>query len=380
MQELLREAEAMKETIVEHRRHLHACPEVGFELEKTTDYVQKTLISLGYEPKTVGKCGIIAEIGEGEECVLLRADMDALDISEESELPFAAGNGKMHACGHDMHTAMLLGCAELLKKHEKNLKNRIRLMFQPAEETLSGAADMMAHGVTSGATRAFMLHVMTAVDLPTGAIVLPPAGITAPAADFFKITVRGRGVHGAMASLGTDPIMAAAHILQSLDIICTRELPLSESAALTVGAFQAGTAANVLPEDAMLMGTVRCFDDDLEKRLRARITEIAEGTAKVFHAAARTEFFGGCPTLRIDAALREQLAASLPAMTPEGMGKFSGSEDFAHITHAIPSVMLALAAGRTSEGYTYPLHHPKVCFDEAALPVGAALYAYLGLS
>ncbi len=377
MQELLKEAEAMKETIAEHRRLLHTCPEVGFDLTKTTEYVQKTLISLGYEPKTVGKCGIIAEIGEGEDCVLLRADMDALDISEESGLPFAAGNGKMHACGHDMHTAMLLGCAALLKG--KKLKNRVRLMFQPAEETLTGAADMIAHGVVSGVARAFMLHVMTAVDLPTGTIVLPPAGVTAPAADFFKITVRGRGVHGAMASLGTDPIMAAAHILLSLDTIRTRELPLSESAALTVGAFQAGSAANVIPEEAVLMGTVRCFDDNLEKRLRTRITEIAEGTAKVFHAAAHTEFFGGCPTLRIDTALREKLAASLPVMTPEGMGKFSGSEDFAHITHAIPSVMLALAAGRTSEGYTYPLHHPKVRFDEAALPVGAALYAFLGM-
>ncbi len=370
MQELLREAEAMKETVVAHRRQLHACPEVGFALEKTTDYVQKTLISLGFQPKTVGKCGIVAEIGEGKECVLLRADMDALDMQE----------GKMHACGHDMHTAMLLGCAALLKKHEKNLKNRVRLMFQPAEETLSGAADMIAHGVTSGATRAFMLHVMTAVDLPTGTIVLPPAGVTAPAADFFKITIKGRGVHGAMASLGTDPIMAAAHILLSLDTIRTRELPLSESAALTVGAFQAGTAANVIPEEAVLLGTVRCFDDDLEKRLRTRITEMAEGTAKVFHAAARTEFFGSCPTLKNDAALREKLAASLPVLTPEALGKNSGSEDFSHITHAIPSVMLALAAGRVGEGYTYPLHHPKVRFDEAALPVGAALYAYLGLS
>ncbi len=366
MQELLKDAEAIKETIVAHRRQLHACPEVGFDLTKTADYVQKTLRALGYETKTVGKCGVVAEIGEGEG-VLLRADMDALDMPQ----------GKMHACGHDMHTAMLLGCAALLKG--KKLKNRVRMMFQPAEETLAGAADMIAHGVTVGINRAFMMHVMTAVDLPVGTIVLPPAGITAPAADFFKITVRGRGVHGAMASKGTDPVMAASHILLSLDTIRTRELPLSENAALTVGCFQAGTAANVIPEEAVLMGTVRCFDDDLEKRLRTRITEIAEGTAKVFRATARTEFFGGCPTLKIDAALREKLAASLPAVMPKTLGSFSGSDDFSHITHAVPSVMLALAAGKTSEGYMHPLHHPKVRFDEAALPVGTALYAYLGM-
>ncbi len=389
MQNLLKEAEAITETVIAHRRHLHACPEVGFDLAKTADYVQKTLCSLGYEPKTVGQCGIVADIGEGDDCVLLRADMDALPITEEASLPFSAQNGSMHACGHDMHTAMLLGAAELLKSREKFLKNRVRLMFQPAEETLSGAADMITHGVLSGVSRAFMLHVMTAIDLPTGTIVLPPAEITAPAADFFKITVRGHGVHGAMASEGTDPIMAAAHILLSLDSIRTRELALSEAAAITVGSFQAGAAANVIPEEAVLRGTVRSYDDTLEKHLRARITEIAEGTAKVFSAAARTEFFGSCPTLRNDAALLDTLASSLPSLlgpervlTPKKMGKLSknsGSEDFAHITHKVPSVMLALAAGRTSEGYMHPLHHSKVMFDEGALPVGAALYAFLGL-
>lgn len=388
MQNLLKEAEAIKETVIAHRRTLHACPEVGFDLTKTAGYVQKTLLSLGYEPKTVGQCGIVAELGRGDDCVLLRADMDALAITEEASLPFSAQNGNMHACGHDMHTAMLLGAAELLKKREKSLKNRVRLMFQPAEETLSGAADMITHGVLSGVSRAFMLHVMTAIDLPVGTALLPPSGITAPAADFFKITVRGRGVHGAMASEGADPIMAAAHMLLSLDSIRTRELPLSEAAAITVGCLQAGAAANVIPEEAVLMGTVRSYDDTLEKRLRARITEIAEGTAKVFSTAARTEFFGSCPTLRNDAALLDTLTSSLPSLlgtervlTPEKMGKLSknsGSEDFAHITHKVPSVMLALAAGRTSEGYTHPLHHPKVRFDENALPVGAAVYAFLG--
>lgn len=375
------------------RRYLHACAEVGFDLPHTRAYVWKGLTDMGVTPRKCGRCGIVAQLGEGENCVLLRADMDALPIREASGLPFACTNGSMHACGHDMHTAMLLEAARILKAREPQLKGVVRLMFQPAEEILQGAADMMADGLLDAPTpsAAFMIHVLTGLEIPAGTVVVSAQGTGAPAAGMFQIRVQGKGCHGAMPHTGVDPIAAAAHIVLNLQQIQSREMSIAQPCALTIGLLHAGDAPNAIPDQAVLQGSYRVFEDEASRFVEGRIVQIAEQTAGICRAEARVDMLGGCPTLQNDerlsalaaASLKELLGAERVLLSSELGGtaaKASGSEDFANITHAIPSLMVALAAGAPVDGFVYPAHHPKVRFDEAALPVGAAVYACLAES
>lgn len=375
------------------RRALHACPGTGFDLQETFDYVWQALTAMGLHPRKCGQCGIIADIGTGEKSVLLRADMDALPIQEEADVPFASQNGSMHACGHDMHTAMLLEAARVLKHMENQLAGRVQLMFQPAEELLLGAADMLADGLLADARpcAAFMIHVLTNIDLPAGTVIVSAPGVSAPAAGMFEIRIQGKGCHGAMPHTGVDPITVAAHTALNLQHIQTRELSLNQSCALTIGMLQSGDTANVIPDKAVLRGSLRAFDEETHQYLIRRVSEIAAQTAGMFHAYAETEMLGGSPTLINDehlsasalAALRDLLGQDRVLLSSELGGdakKSSGSEDFANVTHVVPSLMVAVAAGRPQDGYTFPAHHPKTAFDESALPAGAAVYTQLAIN
>ena len=390
MHELLHQADAARVTA--DRRYLHAHAETGFDLHDTFDYVWKQLKDMGLAPKKCGKCGIIADIGTGDRCVLLRADMDALAIREEADVPFASTNGCMHACGHDLHTAMLLEAARLLKARENALSGRVRLMFQPAEEPLLGAADMLENGLLADVQvgAAFMLHVLTNLDLPAGTVIVSAPGVSAPAAGMFEIRIQGKGCHGAMPHTGVDPVTIAAHTVLNLQQIQTRELSLTQPCVLTIGMLQAGASANVLPDRAVLRGSLRAFDDEAHQYLIRRVEEIAAGTASLFHGSAQTQMLGSAPTLLNDdklsgmavSALKELLGDERVLLSSELGGdtrKSSGSEDFAHVSHVVPSLMVALAAGRPKDGYAFPAHHPKALFDESVLPVGAAVYAKLAL-
>ena len=390
MHELLHQADAARVTA--DRRYLHAHAETGFDLHDTFDYVWKQLKDMGLAPTKCGKCGIIADIGTGDRCVLLRADMDALAIREEAEVPFASTNGCMHACGHDLHTAMLLEAARLLKARENALSGRVRLMFQPAEEPLLGAADMLENGLLADVQvgAAFMLHVLTNLDLPAGTVIVSAPGVSAPAAGMFEIRIQGKGCHGAMPHTGVDPVTIAAHTVLNLQQIQTRELSLTQPCVLTIGMLQAGASANVLPDRAVLRGSLRAFDDEAHQYLIRRVEEIAAGTASLFHGSAQTQMLGSAPTLLNDdklsgmavSALKELLGDERVLLSSELGGdtrKSSGSEDFAHVSHVVPSLMVALAAGRPKDGYAFPAHHPKALFDESVLPVGAAVYAKLAL-
>ena len=390
MHEILAAADAKR--IAADRRYLHAHAETGFDLNDTFAYVWKCLTDMGLVPRKCGKCGIIADIGQGKDSVLLRADMDALPIREEADVSFASPNGCMHACGHDMHTAMLLEAARLLKDRENELKGCVRLMFQPAEEPLLGAADMLKNGLLDGVTvhAAFMIQVLTNVDLPTGTVIVSAPGVSAPAAGMFEVQIHGKGCHGAMPHTGIDPIAIAAHTVLNLQQIQTRELSLTQSCALTIGMLQAGETANVIPDSAVLRGSLRAFDDETHQYLIRRVEEIAVQTAALFRGSAEVKLLGGAPTLINDEnlskamlpALRELLGEERVLLSSELGGeakKSSGSEDFANVSHAVPSLMVALAAGNPADGYTYPAHHPKTAFDEAVLPVGAAVYAQMAL-
>ena len=388
-EQILREAKALQEEIKSHRLWLHTHAETGFDLTETKPYVKSALMKMGYTVQECGKAGLVTTVGKpGGKVLLLRADMDALPIAEEADVDFACQNGRMHACGHDMHTAMLLGAAKLLKAHESELDGMVKLMFQPAEEIFEGSKDMIASGVLENPRpdAALMIHVAAGMPLPAGTVVVSAPGVSAPAADYFTIRVHGKGCHGSAPQNGIDPLTAAAHILIALQEIHARELSASDEAVLTIGTFHAGEAGNVIPDTATMGGTIRTYDEKTRSYLKERITAIAKNVAEAFRAGAEVGFGSGCPTLVNDKGLSETvtgylkdlLGANRAFTTAELSGgkpaRGGGSEDFAYVSHEVPSLMLALAAGEPSKGYVYPQHHPKVKFDESILSTGAAVF------
>lgn len=397
-EQLLEEAAKLKETLVFNRRYLHSHAGTGFDLKDTLAFVKKELADMGYEPKECGKSGLVALAGGKKDgkVFLIRADMDALPIKEEAEVDFACVNGCMHACGHDMHTAMLLGAAKLLKAHEEEIEGTIKLMFQPAEEIFEGSYDMIESGLLKNpdVDAALMIHVMAGMPFEAGTVIVSAPGVSAPAADYFEIRVQGTGCHGSMPNTGVDPLNAAAHILIALQEIHSRELAMDDRAVLTVGTMNAGTAANAIPDIAVMKGSIRTFDEDVRRFIKERLVQIAEGIAKSFRAEAKVIFGSGCPTLVNDKDLsvcaekytKELLGksrafslADLNAMSGGQKSKTAGSEDFAYVSQEVPSIMLALAAGQPEKGYVYPQHHPMVKFDEDALVNGSTVYAYTAM-
>lgn len=398
-EEMIREAADMKAELTEKRKYLHAHAETGFALQNTLTYVKSELEKMGYTPKPCGRAGLVALAGGQTpgRVFLLRADMDALPIREQSDVDFASDNGCMHACGHDMHTAMLLGAAKLLKRHEGEIRGTVKLMFQPAEEIFEGSADMIRAGVLENphVGGALMIHVMAGMSFDAGTVVVSDPGVSAPAADYFEIRVRGRGCHGSMPNMGVDPLTAAAHILIALQEIHSRELAMADRAVLTVGTFHAGTAANAIPDEAVMGGSLRTFDEELRITVKQRMADIVTSIAKAFRAGADIIFGSGCPTLKNDRDLagdtyryvkellgsgRVFTVAELSAGSENGGTSGSaGSEDFAYVSQKVPSVMLALAAGQPEKGYVYPQHHPMVKFDNDALDIGSAVYAYTAM-
>ena len=398
-EKLLQEAEALRAQILAERRWLHENAETGFDLNKTHAFVKQELADMGYQPVDCGRAGIVALAGGKKpgKVFLLRADMDALPIQEESGVEFACKSGNMHACGHDLHTAMLLGAARLLKAHEAEIPGTVKLMFQPAEEIFEGSHDMIEAGLLENpkVDAALMIHVMAGMPFPAGTVIVSAPGVSAPAADYFEIKVRGKGCHGSMPNTGIDPLTAAAHILIGLQELQARELAMDDRAVLTIGTMNAGTAANVIPDSVTMGGSIRTFDEETRAMLKKRMAEIAGGIAQAFRAEADVAFGSGCPTLVNDRDLsaccetyvKELLGkgkafpvADLNAMSGGASSSTSaGSEDFAYVSQEVPSIMLALASGQPEKGYGYPQHHPMVKFDESVLAGGSAVYAYTAL-
>ena len=388
-EQIMQEASALQDEIISHRLWLHTHAETGFDLTETKPYVKSALMKMGYTVQECGKAGLVTTVGKpGGKVLLLRADMDALPIAEEADVDFACKNGRMHACGHDMHTAMLLGAAKILKAHESELGGTVKLMFQPAEEIFEGSKDMIASGVLENPRpdAALMIHVAAGMPLPAGTVVVSAPGVSAPAADYFTIRVHGKGCHGSAPQNGIDPLTAAAHILIALQEIHARELSASDEAVLTIGTFHAGEAGNVIPATATMGGTIRTYDEKTRAYLKERMTAIAQSIAEAFRASAEVSFGSGCPTLvndkdlseKVTGYLKDLLGANRAFTTAELSGgkpaRGGGSEDFAYVSHEVPSLMLALAAGEPSKGYPYPQHHPKVKFDESVLSTGAAVF------
>ena len=397
--ELLQECKEYEAELISNRRYLHTHPGTGFDIQETFSFVKDKLIEMGYEPQECGKAGLVALAGGKKpgKVFMIRGDMDALPIQEEADVDFPSTNGKMHACGHDMHTTMMLGAAKLLKAHEDEINGTVKLMFQPAEEIFEGSHDMISNGLLKNpdVDAALMIHVMAGMPFPTGTAIVSDGGVSAPAADYFTIKIQGKGCHGSMPNNGVDPITVAAHIITALQEINARELALSDEAVLTIGSIHGGKASNAIPDTVELGGTIRTYDEDVREFLKTRMVEISQGTATTFRASAEVTFGSGCPTLVNDDDLSkctvkylQELfgpskvftAGQLNAMSgAKKAPKTAGSEDFAYVSQEVPSIMLAFAAGHPEEGYCYPQHHPKAKFDEAALTSGSAVYAYTAM-
>lgn len=387
----LNDAKEIENEIIENRRFLHSHAETGFELIESVAFVKEKLQEIGCECTDCGKCGVVALIGNGksDSVFLLRADMDALPIKEKSDLGFSCDTGNMHACGHDMHTAMLLGAAKILKKHESEIKGTVKLMFQPAEETLSGAKNMIENGVLKNpdVNGAMMIHVLAGFPIKSGTVIIPNAGVGAPAADYFTINIQGKGCHGSTPHLGIDSLSVAAHILLGLQEISARELGVADEALLTIGSLHGGTAGNVIADTAVMQGTLRAFDDKIRDKIKKRLTEISESIGNAYHAKITVTFGSGCPTLINDEGLvkevekntKELLGAEL-VVNSSTFGDENthrgGSEDFSYVSKEVPTIMLGMAAGEPEKGFQYHQHHPKVTFDEEILKIGSAVMAY----
>lgn len=376
----LAEAEAMRDELVAIRRDLHMHPELGFQEVRTARIVAEKLGALGYEVQTgVGKTGVVGLLqgGQpGERTVLLRFDMDALPIQEESETPYRSQTpGVMHACGHDAHVAVGIGVATLLARHRERIPGTVKLMFQPAEEGLGGALAMIEDGVLDAPRPdvALGLHVSSNHDLGSAVV---RSGAMMAASDGFRIVVHGHGGHGAHPDQTVDAVLVAAHIVVALQTIVARNVNPEETAVVTVGALHAGEAGNVIAQTAELRGTIRSFSPEVRDLLHRRVREVAEGVATTLGARAEVALRIGVDATvnaeRPTAVMHAAAAAVLGEDRINTSYRTTGGEDFSAVLARVPGNFFFLGA-RSDERTSFPHHNPRFDIDEACLPTGVAI-------
>lgn len=372
----------MKEKTVDLRREFHRIPEYGRTLPKTRAVVCRELERMGIS-YTLNPYddGLFATIqGQpGGPCIAFRADMDALQVQEQTGLPYASEHqGYMHACGHDAHVAMLLSAAEVLQSHRKSFYGRVRLMFESGEETGTGSDDMIAAGGLQGVDAVLGLHIgnITGPEVPSGTFVVKPGACTA-AKDRITLVVRGKGCHGAQPNEGVDPILIAARIVLSLQNLHD-ELPPGTPAVLTFGSFHSGEGHNVIPETAVLKGSLRTQDKKIRDYIVQRVEEIAVHTAQAFRGTCEVVIQQGSSVVNNDAKLAARVAKALRFFAGADRvlenlpGAMMGSDDFALYMKNIPGVYYFLSTADVQLGTDVPHHNERFDIDERQLWVGAA--------
>jgi IAA-amino acid hydrolase len=381
-QQFLADARSQSSWIVDIRHQLHRYPELMYEEVKTSQLVRDTLDELGISYQSgIAETGVVATLGTGESpCVALRADMDALPIHEETEVPFKSEvDGKMHACGHDCHTAMLLGAAKLLRERESELPGTVRLLFQPAEEGGAGGKRMRDEGVLENpdVERIFGLHVWP--PLPTGTIG-SRAGTFLAAAGELKITIHGKGGHAAKPHYCIDPVVAAAKVITELQTIISRNLDPLDSGVVSITAIHGGQAYNVIPETVQMSGTIRALTMDRLHWLQDRVRSLTTQVAAANDCEATIEFPGNAypPTVNdsdVWNTVQEFAGELLGRDAVHEIPPVMGGEDFAFYTERVPGCFVALGIRNEEAGCTHNVHHPLFKVDEEALPIGSALHA-----
>jgi amidohydrolase len=369
--------EPLAARVVELRRAIHRRPELGFEEFETAALVERELDSLRIEHRRVAKTGVIARIDGGKpgHVAALRADMDALPVAERSGVAFASEiEGKMHACGHDAHTAMLLGAARALSAKKEELAGSVVLIFQPAEEGPGGALPMIEAGaLDSPAVEAIaMLHVDSRLE--TGAVGISPGAVNA-AADEFYVTIRGSGGHGGYPHTAVDAIPASAAMVLSLQNVVARETDPLASAVLTVGTISGGYRNNIIADEVNLSGTLRSHDERVRDELEARMRRIVDGVAAAYGVRAEVRVIRGYPPVHNDVTLAEEFSRYVRqygTIRVERPPATMGAEDFAYFAQRVPGVLIRLGVRNEASGAVHPGHSPLFRIDEAALPVGVS--------
>ena len=384
MNKIMSQAKLIYDDLITIRRTIHSNPEVGSKLPKTKAYVIDKLKEFGYEPQEICESGVVATISGKNpgKTFLLRADMDALPVVEATECDFKSINGSMHACGHDMHTAMLLGAAKLLRENQDDIEGTVKLVFQPDEEGFTGAKKMLAAGVLENphVDAAMAMHVHSGT--PSN-MVLCGLGTSIAGCNRFRIVVKGTGCHGAMPELGVDPINIAAHIYISLQELIAREIPATKAAVVTIGKFVGGEAPNIIPREVIMEGTIRSLDKEIGEFIFNRINDITVNTAKMFRGEAELIELSSVPPLTNNTDLAKEITSYVKDLIGENLvnlfeGGGMGSEDFASYSYEVPSVYMMLGAGTKQENLLYgePMHNEKVVFNEEILATGSAIHAY----
>jgi amidohydrolase len=360
------------------RRDLHSHPELAFEETRTSGIVAERLRALGLSPRTgVGKTGVLATVAGGTagKTVLLRADMDALPIHEENQVPYrSTADGKMHACGHDCHTSILLGIAKVLTAERAGMRGTARLCFQPAEETGGGADAMIRDGAIADPKpdAAFGLHVWQDLDL--GLVGVTPGPFMA-AVDEFTVTVRGKGAHAAMPHFGVDPIVCLSHVVTALQTIASRGADPFQEVVVSVTQMKAGTAFNIIPETAWMNGTGRVFDDALWRELPVRFERIVRGVCEAMGCEATIDYTRhNRPTVndpKMAAIARAAAIEVVGAANVRDDVRTMGGEDFSAFLHHVPGCFIAVGSRNVERGLIYGHHHPRFDVDERCLEIGA---------
>lgn len=375
----------LQDYIVSLRRDLHKIPEVGFDLPETQAYIAAELDRLGISYKKNQKdSGIIGEIKGGQpgKTVLLRADIDALPIQEDTGVPYASQHeGCMHACGHDTHAAMLLGALRVLQENRQELKGNVRFVFQTAEELSKGAPIAIEEGAVDGVDAVFGCHIGSILDpkIASGTLVVVP-GCCMASFDRFVLKVKGVGCHGSTPEKGVDPINIASHIVVSLQEVIAREITTLHPAVLTIGKINGGFAYNVIPNEVVIEGTIRALQEDVRQYLAKRIEEISKSVAATFRGSCEYEMDWGAPPVVNDAAMaalagdaakkalgEDWVITSLPAPN-------MGGEDFAYYLEKVPGAFMFLSSSNPDKKTDVPHHNPKFNVDEDVFYRGSAVF------
>ena len=379
LDELKSEIDERVPDLVAMRRDLHEHPELAFEEVRTAGIVAQRLRSLGLEVQTgIAKTGVVGLLhggaaGKDAKTIAIRADMDALPIHELNNVEYRSQtDGKMHACGHDGHTSILLTVADILAKRRAELTGNVKFIFQPAEERIGGAEPMVKEGALDGADAVIGLHLIS--DIPLGRVGVRSGPVFA-SADSFTLTVKGKGGHAASPETAIDPIVASAHIITALQTLISRETSPFSPAVITIGTIHAGTAFNIIPETAVMQGTMRAFNAEHRTKLIRRIKEVTTGIATALGTSCDAHFEDGCPPCVNDDAITEVVyKAAVDAVGTENVDASedilaTGSDDMAFFLNTVPGCYFVVGSGNREKETDFAHHHPRFNIDEDALPI-----------
>ena len=383
----------MYDWLSETRRDFHMHPELSLEEFQTTNKIKKILSNMGITLQDlpnleVGAVGI-ASGNSGGKTLALRADIDALPMAELNDVSYKSKNeGVMHSCGHDCHTTIILGVAKKIMEEKiiDQLSGKIKFLFQPAEERASGAELIIKAGALENPPVDRILGAHMNSDMPVGQVGFFKS-VSHASADTFRLAIKGKGVHGAYPHSGIDPIVAGAHFVSSVQTIVGRNIDPTDSAVVTVGQFQAGTAPNIIPEQALLTGTVRAFKDEVREMIMLRLTEIAESLEKAFKVEVDYEYIEGVPIVTNDKTVTAEFFETAVKILGEEnvyyMEPQMGGEDFGLYTQRVPGTFMRIGCRNPEKGIVHKGHSPYFDVDEASLAIGVEIFteavrAYLG--